>query len=102
MQATFTEEINSINQAIAERIGQQKYRVWFKNSTRLTLADDYLKVDVPNHFIGSWVENHFLDDIFQAVREATGSDKKITFAIDPELMGSQKRSQLDSQVSLRS
>lgn len=98
MPVTFTDDVAAINKAIAERIGQQKHRVWFKRSTRLTLAEDYLKVEVPNHFIGSWIENHFLDDIYQAVREVTGQDRKITFNIEPELAGNQGRSQLDSQA----
>jgi chromosomal replication initiation ATPase DnaA len=79
MQAIFTDETNAIDQAIAGRVGVQKHRIWFRNSTRLTLADNYLKVGVPNHFIGSWIENHFLDDILAAVREVTGSEKKIAF-----------------------
>ena len=98
MQATYTDEVVAINQAIAERIGQQKFRVWFRNSTRLNIADNYLEVGVPNHFIGGWIENHFLDDICYAVRTVTGSDKKITFNIDPQLNGTQRRSQLDSQA----
>lgn len=98
MQAVFTDEVEAINQAIADRIGAQKHKVWFKNSTRLTLADNYLKVGVPNHFIGSWIENHFLDDICKAVRDVTGDDKKIAFNIEPELAGVQKKPQLDSQA----
>ena len=98
MQATVTDEVSAINQAIAERIGPQKYRVWFKNSTRMSITADYLKVGIPNHFIGSWIESHFLDDICSAVRSVTGSDKKITFSIEPELTGSQRRPQLDSQA----
>ncbi|MBE0537084.1 MAG: chromosomal replication initiator protein DnaA [Phycisphaerae bacterium] len=98
MQATFTDEITAIDQAIAERIGPQKHRIWFKNSTRLTLADNYLKVGVPNHFIGGWIENHFLDEIAAAVRGVTGGDRKIAFNIEPELSGALKRPQLDSQA----
>jgi len=98
MQTTLTEEVSAINKAIAEKIGQQKHRVWFRNSTRLSLADDYLRVGVPNHFIASWIENHFLDDIARAVREVTGTDKRIIFGIEPELSGSQRSSQLDSQA----
>jgi len=98
MQTTVTEEISAIDKAIAEKIGQQKHRVWFRNSTRLTLADDYLRVGVPNHFIASWVENHFLDDIARAVREVTGTDKRVIFGIEPELSGRQRASQLDYQA----
>ena len=91
MQTAFKDEIEAIDQAIAEKIGTQKHRVWFKNSTRLTLTGEYVKVGVPNHFIGSWIENHFLNDVNQAVLDVTGEKKQIVFNIDPELSGSQER-----------
>ena len=99
-QTIITDEISAINQTLANRIGQQKFRIWFRNSTRFTLSDDYLKVGVPNPFVGSWVENHFLTDITAAVTAVTGSAKKITFNIEPELSGNQRRSQLDCQADL--
>jgi chromosomal replication initiator protein len=98
MQTAFKDEIEAIDKAIAEKIGVQKHRVWFKNSTRLTLTGEYVKVGVPNHFIGSWIENHFLDDVNQAVLDVTGEKKQVVFNIDPELSGSQKKPQLDSQA----
>jgi chromosomal replication initiator protein len=98
MQTTLTDEINAINEALAQKIGPQKYRIWFKNSTKFTLDSGYLKIGVPNLFIASWIENHFLPDIAEAARLITGKNKKITFTIDPELSGHQRRTQLDSQA----
>jgi len=100
MQSTFTDEISAVNEALNERIGPQKFRIWFKNSTRFTLTDGYLKVGVPNLFIASWIENHFINDICQAVHTVTGQNQKISFSIDPELSGHQRRTQLDSQAQL--
>ena len=100
MQTTITDEVVAINQLLAEKIGQQKHRVWFKNSTRFTVADDYLKIGVPNPFVGSWIESHFLTEINSAVESVTGSAKKITFNIEPELCGNQRRAQLDNQAQL--
>ncbi|HUU18353.1 MAG TPA: chromosomal replication initiator protein DnaA [Sedimentisphaerales bacterium] len=108
MQSTITDEssrtaasqISAINEALAEKVGPQKFRIWFKNSTNMTLADGYLKVGVPNLFIASWIENHFLDEITQVVRTVTGAEVKITFSIDPELSGHQRRTQLGSQSPL--
>ncbi|MFB0552346.1 MAG: chromosomal replication initiator protein DnaA [Phycisphaerae bacterium] len=108
MQNTITDEsshtqasqISAINEALAEKVGPQKFRIWFKNSTNMTLADGYLKVGVPNLFIASWIENHFLNEITQVVRVVTGAEVKITFSIDPELSGHQRRTQLDSQPQL--
>ena len=53
-------QTNAISEVLAEKIGQQKYRIWFKNSTRMTLTDTYLKIVVPNLFIarstnGTWL-----------------------------------------------
>ncbi|MEK7996908.1 MAG: DnaA N-terminal domain-containing protein, partial [Planctomycetota bacterium] len=64
MQSTITDgslgatdaQIGAINEALAETIGQQKFRIWFKNSTTLALCDGYLKVSVPNSFIAGWIE----------------------------------------------
>ncbi|MHC4644741.1 MAG: chromosomal replication initiator protein DnaA [Planctomycetota bacterium] len=97
MQTTITDEIAAINNALTQRIGPQKFRIWFKNSTRFTLTDGYLKVGVPNLFIASWLENHFLNDIRHALMAVTRNCQKISFAVDPELSGSQRRTQLAFQ-----
>ena len=68
MQGTITDEaariteshVSALNEVLAEKIGSQKYRIWFKNSTKFTLAAGYLKVGVPNLFIAGWIESHFL------------------------------------------
>ena len=107
MQRTITDEssgateqqVHAITESLAEKIGKQKFRIWFENSTKFSLTGDYLKVGVPNLFIASWIENHFLSEISEAVRSVTGINAKITFTIDPELTGHQRRTQLDSQAS---
>ncbi len=100
MQSTIMDETVAVSEALAEKVGPQKFSIWFKNSTKLTLTDRCLKIGVPNLFIASWIENHFSNEISQAVRTATGSEREITFTIDPELSGHQRRTQLDSQAQL--
>ena len=96
---TVASQISEINEVLSEQVGPQKFRIWFKNSTNMTLADGYLKVGVPNLFIASWIENHFVNEITQAVRTVTGTEAKITFSIDPELSGHQRRTRMDSKAS---
>ena len=98
MNATCTDLVEKINAAILQKIGQQRYRIWFKNSTRLIIEDAYLKVGVPNLFIGGWIENHFADQIRTAVHDVVQRPMKIIFTIEPELAGGQRRRQLDSQA----
>ena len=101
MQSTITDEtsaVSAINEVLASTLGAQKYRIWFRNSTKMVLAEGYLKIGVPNLFIAGWIENHFINEISHAVRTVTGNDQKITFTIDPELSGHQRRTQLDCQA----
>ncbi|KPK77038.1 MAG: hypothetical protein AMJ79_04595 [Phycisphaerae bacterium SM23_30] len=98
VRSTNAELIDKINEVLAQKVGQQRYKIWFKNSTRLMVEDNYVKVGVPNLFIGGWIENHFSDQIGSAVTEVTQRPVKIIFTIDPELFGSQRRRQLDSQA----
>lgn len=94
-----SEQINSINDAIAKQIGMQKYRIWFQNSTNLTLTDGYLKISAANPFISSWIENHFSDEIINAVRTVTGTEVKLSFTIDQQLNGVQNRLRIEAQES---
>jgi chromosomal replication initiator protein len=87
--------ISAINDAIAQKIGQQKFRIWFKNSTCLTLTDGHLKVGVPNLFLSSWLESHFHADITHAARSIVGGDCNVSFAIDPHLCSPHKSAGLD-------
>jgi len=101
MDSTFTDEVSAINEALAEKVGPQKFQIWFKNSTRITLAGEYLKVGVPNLFIASWLENHFIKEISQAAQAATGRSLKITFTIDPQLSANTpaRYSTLDTRIA---
>lgn len=90
--------IEKINTLLETKVGPQRFRIWFKNSTRLTIEDDYVKVGVPNLFVGGWLENHFSTQISEAVKEVTKKDKKVIYTIDPDLFGGQRRRQLDSQA----
>ncbi len=90
-------QIEAIYEALAAKVGQQKFRIWFKNSTEMALADGYLKVSAPNSFIASWIENHFSNEISQAVRSVIGASAKVTFTVNPDLSGHQGRAPFDSQ-----
>ncbi|MBN1491693.1 MAG: hypothetical protein JXA69_17400, partial [Phycisphaerae bacterium] len=86
MQASSLDTVGQIQSRIAEKVGPQRYKVWFKNSTQLTLADGFLKVGVPNLFVGGWIENHYADVIGEAAREVTGAEMNLTFSIDSMLL----------------
>lgn len=93
-----TDIVSQLESRIAEKVGPQRFKLWFKNTTHFHLSDGFLKIGVPNMFIGSWIENHFSDVLAEAVAELTGEEPRLSFLIDPSLAKNLKKRQLDSQV----
>ncbi len=83
---------------IAEKLGPQRFNVWFKNATRFAFTDDFLRVSSPNPFISDWIERHFSEAIIEAAREVTGNTFTLSFATDPEMARNLGKKQPDKQV----
>jgi chromosomal replication initiator protein len=71
--------------AIAQRVGPQRFHVWFNNSTRLDLKQDGLEIAVPNDFISEWIGTHFTRPIQEAAHEVLGGPLPVRFCVMPEL-----------------
>lgn len=71
--------------AIAQRVGQQRFHVWFNNSTRLDLRQDGLEIAVPNDFISEWIGKNFTRPIQEAAHEVLGGPLAVRFCVVPEL-----------------
>lgn len=93
-----TDTISQIQEGIARRLGPQRYKTWFKNSTQITIVDRHLKVSVANAFICGWIERHFADTVAAVAREVTGLDHTVSVAVDPRLLTALRKRQLDSQA----
>ncbi len=86
MQSLFTDESAALEQAIAERIGQPKYKIWFRNTTKLDLSQDTVTIRVANSFVANWIENHFLTAVQQIVGSIFGASRKVVVVVDPTLI----------------
>ena len=93
-----TDIVSLLQASIAEKLGPQRYKVWFRNSTQFTMADGHLKVSTPNTFICSWIEKHFAETIAEAIQAVTGQAYRISFVVDSKLLHVLKKHQLDSQA----
>src|SRR5258706_13836360 len=71
--------------AIAQRVGQQRFHVWFNNSTRLDLKQDRLEIAVPNDFISEWIGKNFARPIEEAVHEVLGGPLAVRLQVMPQL-----------------
>ncbi|MEN6578860.1 MAG: chromosomal replication initiator protein DnaA [Phycisphaerales bacterium] len=82
----------AITDALAKRIGAEKFKIWFQNSARFTLADGIVRIGVANPFLATWLEGHFIKDIRAVAESVLGCVPEITFTIDTELSGERRRS----------
>lgn len=82
----------AITEALSQRIGSQKYKIWFQSCTRFTVADGALRIAVANPFLATWLEGHFLKDIQGAAQTVLGAVPEIAFTVDAQLGGSQRHS----------
>ncbi len=71
--------------AIAQRVGPQRFHVWFNNSTRLDLRQDGLEIAVPNDFISEWINKNFTRPIQEAAHEVLGCPLPVRYSVVPEL-----------------
>lgn len=78
-------QLSRLADAIALRVGPQRFHVWFNNSTRLDLTHDGLEIAVPNDFISEWIGAHFARPIQEAAHEVLGCSVVVKYSVVPHL-----------------
>ncbi len=80
--------VASLGHAIAQRIGEARYRLWFANNVRLQVNEGRLQVGFPNRFFQDWLQTTYASEVAEAVREVLGRSIEPEYVIDPELFQS--------------
>ncbi|HLJ91731.1 MAG TPA: DnaA N-terminal domain-containing protein, partial [Gemmataceae bacterium] len=93
MTASEREIVASLGKAIAQRIGEPRYNLWFTRNTKFMWNGDHLVVGVPNHFYQEWLQSTFAEAVRDAAHEILGRPMQIRFAIDPELFQAARHAQ---------
>ncbi len=83
----------ALGRVLCQRIGEPRYDLWFKNKTRLVVADDKLEVGVPNRFYQDWLQKTFAEDVAESALEVLGRKLPVVFVIDPKLFQAQRQEQ---------
>jgi len=93
------ELVAALGQAVARRIGPQRYALWFDKHTRFRFADGELTVGVPNRHFEEWLNKTFRDAVVAAAAEVLGAEPPVRFAIDPELFQAARREQAAAKAA---
>ena len=74
----------TLRAAMAERLGESRFGLWFGEGVRLGVADDALEVAVPNAFFRDWIQGHFSKNLIEAAHEVTGRSLRLAFRVQGE------------------
>lgn len=81
------EVVSVLRDALADKVGRERFDLWFGSKTRLELNDNILTVGAPNRFFQEWLRANFRGEIENACRSALGRALSIHFCIDGSLEG---------------
>ena len=76
---------SALHEALAERIGRERFELWFGNSTRIEIHAQRLTIGVPNQFLLDWIRSNFRRQIDAACKDLFGKPLTIRFHVDPSL-----------------
>ncbi len=77
--------VAALGSAIARRIGEARYRLWFANNVKLQVNGRTLRVGFPNRFFQDWLQTTYATAVHEAAKEVLETTVEIEFVIDPEL-----------------
>src|SRR3954451_19059264 len=74
----------TLRAAVAERLGESRFGLWFGEGVRLGVAGDALEVGVPNAFFREWIQAHFAGNLIEAAEAVTGRALRLAFRVVDE------------------
>ena len=79
------EIVSALRRKLADKVGKERFELWFGQSTSLSLDGDCLAIAAPNRFFRDFLRSTFRAQIENAYIEATGRQIKLDFQIDNSL-----------------
>jgi len=78
---------SALRAAVAERLGELRFSLWFGEDVHLGLSGDgdALEVQVPNAFFREWIRGHFSANLVEAAQAVTGRQVRLSFAVQNEI-----------------
>ena len=72
------EIVSALRARLADRVGKDRYEVWFGRSTHLAIRGGTLTVGVPSRFYQDWLRTHFRRDLEQSCLDTLGESLAVS------------------------
>ncbi len=79
------EIVSALRARLIERIGDDRFDLWFGNGTQLVPRPGTLLVEVPNSFYRDWLRSHFRGDLEAVCAEIFSDTMAVEFQVNEHL-----------------
>jgi chromosomal replication initiator protein len=80
------QRIARVEAALAERIGRQRFDLWFGRQTQIRIDDACLVIRVASTFLRDWIRRNFCDDLRACCAVEFNCNATIEFEVDASLL----------------
>lgn len=70
---------------IRQRIGSERFDLWFKNTELTSKEDGVAKIGAPNLFVAEWLQAHFSSLVAETLAEECGESCTVEFLVSSRL-----------------
>jgi chromosomal replication initiator protein len=83
-------EESSLRAAMAERLGEARFGLWFGDGVELRLSGDgdAVQVRVPDEFFRDWIRRHYTSSLLEAAEAVAGRALRLSIEVRDESSGS--------------
>ncbi|MCA9247249.1 MAG: ATP-binding protein [Planctomycetales bacterium] len=85
------EVVSALRARLADRIGWDRYEVWFGKGTELLVGDACICVEVSTPFFQDWLRTHFRSDVEAVCAEILEKKVNVEFRVNAQLAQQQKK-----------
>lgn len=79
------EIVSALRAKLADRVGKDRFEVWFGPGTQLQVQGGTLMVGVPSRFFQDWLRSHFRKDLEASCLETFGEPMALEFRVNAPL-----------------
>ncbi|MHC4789724.1 MAG: DnaA ATPase domain-containing protein, partial [Planctomycetota bacterium] len=87
----------AVQQTIRERLGLERFSIWFRQTELMSADDERIVVGVPNVIIQQFLTVRYTEAVTGAVEELVGRPMQVSFDVAPSLFR-QMRARRDSEL----
>lgn len=76
-----------LEQGLAERLGAERFDLWFAGKTHWSLRGQILELATANEFSANWMRTRFMEEITAVVQSTVGKNVRVQVTVDAEISG---------------